>query len=317
MSLPKKAYCSKLNLEHATDVRAMPEKTSTVDLTVKNSFPTSFLLRAPLLSSQNAEWDGFVLEHHHQPAQETPEQYLIRHNISIYLGRKAKYERLVNGRVVSDRLSYGDIIINGYQRTCWHKAGEYLLLHLEPTLVARAAADLIDAEHAELVQQFKTRDPLIEQIGLALKSELESEGLGSRVYAESLFNALSVHLIRHYSASGQKVLADSGSLAKSKLDCAIEYINENLEKDLTLSEIAASVGMSPYHFARAFKQTTGLPPHQYLVKRRIEKAKSLLAKTDLAIAEIAYRVGFASQSHLTTLFRKHTATTPKAYRDSL
>jgi AraC family transcriptional regulator len=292
------------------------EKTSEVDLTIANSFPTNFLLHAPLLSSENAGWDGVVLEHHYQPAQETPEQDLVRHNVSIYLGRKARYEQLVNGRVVRDRLSYGDIIINGYQRTRWHNAGEYLLLHLEPTCVTRAAADLTDTDSVELLRQYKTRDPLIQHIGLALKSELESDGMGSRVYAESLFNTLCVHLVRHYSTSGQNILADCVSLPQDKLRCATEYINENLEKDLTLSEIAASVGMSPYHFARAFKQASGLPPHQYIIKRRIEKAKRLLAQTDLAIAEIAYRVGFSSQSHFTTLFRKHVGTTPKAYRDS-
>lgn len=293
------------------------EKSSEIDLTIANSFPTNFLLHAPLLSSQNAGWNGIVLEYHYQPAQETPEQDLVRHNVSIYLGRTAKYERLVKGRAVRDHLRYGDIIINGYQRTHWQNPGEYLLLHLEPKIITSAAADLMDTENIEMVEQYKTRDPLIEQIGLALKSELESDGLGSRVYAESLFNALSVHLVRHYCASGQKVLTDSGNLPQDKLRCALEYINENLEKDLTLYEIAAAVGMSPYHFARAFKQAIGLPPHQYLIKCRIEKAKSLLAKTNLAIAEIAYRVGFASQSHFTTLFGKHTATTPKAYRDSL
>ncbi len=175
---------------------------------------------------------------------------------------------------------------------------------------------MIDEDQIEIVQQFKTRDPLIQHLGLALKSELESEGMGSRVYAESLFNTLCVHLVRHYSTSRQKVLADFERLLQDKLWCAIEYINDNLEKDLTLAEIAASVGMSPYHFARAFKQATGLPPHQYLIKRRIEKAKSLLRQTHLAIAEIAYHVGFASQSHFTTLFRKHTGTTPKAYRNN-
>lgn len=293
------------------------EKTSSADSTSKHSFPTSFLLHAPLLSSENAGWNGIVLEHHAQPAQETPEQYLVRHSISIYLGQSARYERFVNGRLVSERLRHGDIIINGYQRTRWHDRGEYLLLHLEPTLINRAAADLMDADSVEIVQQWKTRDPLIEHIGLALKSELELGGLGSRVYAESLFNTLSVHLVRHYAVSGQTVLIDSGSLPQDKLRRAVEYINDNLEQDLTLCELAASVGMSLYHFARAFKQATGLPPHQYLVKRRIEKAKRLLADTDLAIAEIAYRVGFASQSHFTTLFRKHTETTPKAYRDSL
>ena len=297
--------------------KPMPEeKNPAVDFTIANSFPTSFLIHAPLLSSQNAGWNGLVLEHHSQPAQETPEQDLVRHSISIYLGRKNKYERWVNGRLVKESLHYGDILINGYQRTRWHHGGEYLLLHLEPSLVARAAADLIDADRIEIVQQFKTRDPLIQHLGLALKSELESDGMGSRVYAESLFNTLCVHLVRHYSTSRQKVLADFESLPQDKLRCAIDYINDNLEKDLTLAEIAASVGMSPYHFARAFKQATGFPPHQYLIKRRIEKAKNLLTQTNLAIAEIAYRVGFASQSHFTTLFGKHTGTTPKAYRDN-
>ncbi|HEY9653211.1 MAG TPA: AraC family transcriptional regulator [Coleofasciculaceae cyanobacterium] len=296
----------------------MPEeKNPAVDFTIANSFPTNFLLHAPLLSSQNAGWNGIVLEHHCQPAQETPEQDLVKHSISIYLGRTAQYERRANGRVVKERLHYGDIIINGYQKTRWHNEGEYLLLHLEPSLVAHAAADLLNTDRIEIVQQFKTRDPLIQNLGLALKSELESNGIGSRVYAESLFNTLCLHLVRHYSTSGQNVLTNSDSLPKDKLRYAIDYINENLEKDLTLAEIATSVGMSPYHFARAFKQAVGLPPHQYLIKRRIEKAKTLLTQTDLAIAEIAYRVGFASQSHFTTLFRKHTTTTPKAYRDSL
>lgn len=296
----------------------MPEeKTPAVDFTIANSFPTNFLVHAPLLSSQNAGWNGIVLEHHCQPAQETPEQDLVKHSISIYLGRTAKYERRANGRVVKERLHYGDIIINGYQKTRWYNEGEYLLLHLEPSLVAQAAADLIDTDSIELVEQFKTRDPLIQHLGLALKSELESDGMGSRVYAESLFNTLCFHLVRHYSTSGQKILTNFDSLPKDKLRYAIDYINENIEKDLTLAEISSSVGMSPYHFARAFKQVTGLPPHQYLIQRRIEKAKLLLTKTDLAIAEIAYHVGFASQSHFTTLFRKHTTTTPKAYRDSL
>ena len=108
-----------------------------------------------------------------------------------------------------------------------------------------------------------------------------------------------------------------GGLSQHKLRWAIEYINENLEKDLKLSEIAAIVGMSQYHFVRMFKQSTGLPPHRYLVERRLEKAKRLLTETDLPIAEIAHCVGFANQSSFTKVFRKHTLITPKAYRDAL
>jgi AraC family transcriptional regulator len=84
-----------------------------------------------------------------------------------------------------------------------------------------------------------------------------------------------------------------------------------------LGELAATVGLSPYHFTRLFKQSIGHTPHQYVIACRIERAKHLLAHTELSIAEIAYRVGFASQSHFTTHFRKLIATTPKAYRGKL
>jgi AraC family transcriptional regulator len=108
-----------------------------------------------------------------------------------------------------------------------------------------------------------------------------------------------------------------GELPKHRLRRATEFINDNLGRDIALAEIAASVEMSPYYFARLFKQSTGLAPHQYLLEQRVERAKVLLTETAIPLAEIAYQLGFASQSHFTSLFRRLTATTPKAYRKSL
>ena len=95
-----------------------------------------------------------------------------------------------------------------------------------------------------------------------------------------------------------------------------EYIEENLSEELSIANLASVALMSEFHFARIFKATTGESPHRYVIQRRIERAKVLLSVTQLAIAEIAYRVGISNQSHFTAQFRKFVGTTPKQYRDS-
>jgi len=96
---------------------------------------------------------------------------------------------------------------------------------------------------------------------------------------------------------------------------AIEYIDENLREDLTLPNIAQSVAISAGHFAHAFRQTTGLPPHRFVLERRIERAKTLLRETDLPITEIAQRVGCASHSHFSVMFHRTTGLTPRDFRN--
>jgi AraC family transcriptional regulator len=93
-----------------------------------------------------------------------------------------------------------------------------------------------------------------------------------------------------------------------------QHIQENVQGDLRLSELSAVVHMSPYHFARLFKQSTGVPPHRFVLQRRIDEACVLLATQTAPIGEIARAVGFRTASHFTTTFRRVTGTTPSAYR---
>jgi AraC family transcriptional regulator len=148
-----------------------------------------------------------------------------------------------------------------------------------------------------------------------LKTEAESRHPAGQLYADSLANTLAAHLLRHYTISGGKLSVTSGGLSGRRLRRATEYIEENIERDLSLAEIAEAVALSPFHFTRSFKLATGLTPHQYLIKSRVDRAKRLLEKTDLPLAEISYRAGFNSQSHFTTVFRRMTRLTPKAYRE--
>ena len=114
-----------------------------------------------------------------------------------------------------------------------------------------------------------------------------------------------------WAASGR---ADIGTLPGCRLRRVIEYIQQNLDKGLSLAELAGVVYMSPYHFARLFKRSTGMPPHRFVIRQRIDRARACLATPDLPIAEISRMVGFRTASHFSTVFRRVTGVTPGSYR---
>ena len=107
---------------------------------------------------------------------------------------------------------------------------------------------------------------------------------------------------------------DIGTLPLCRLRRVTEYIRQNLDKDLPLAKLATLVSMSPYHFARLFKCSTGMPPHRFVVRQRIARARAVLATEELSIAQISRMVGFRTPSHFTTVFRRVLGITPGAYR---
>jgi AraC family transcriptional regulator len=299
-------------------VKAMPKaKPRTIDLAQAGALQ-QILPCFPVLSSHTAAWKGIHLEYHCQPAHETPEYCFPGHTISIGLRYKAK-EFKANGRVYKD-FAPGNIgLIPANQNTTTQAYGnaEFILLSITPGFLNIAAYETLNINELEIVPQIFGRDPLIYQLGLELKKELEFARDDSHLYAESMATALAVHLMRRYAAQTPAIKTYSGGLSPYKLKTAIAYINEHLDQNLSLAEIAAVVQMSPHYFASLFKQSTGLAPYQYVTQCRIEKAKQLLRQSDLAIVDICQQVGFQSQSHFTNVFRRYTTITPKTYRDSL
>jgi AraC family transcriptional regulator len=146
---------------------------------------------------------------------------------------------------------------------------------------------------------------------------MENGGLGGGLYAESLATVLALHLLRNHSSLGRssrRKLGSEGGFPKRALERATDYINDNLSRKLTLAEIAGVAHMSPDHFGRSFKAATGLSPHQYVIHRRVERAKSLLSDTDLTVAEVAAAVGFSNPSHLAQHVRRLLGVPPGALR---
>jgi AraC family transcriptional regulator len=146
-------------------------------------------------------------------------------------------------------------------------------------------------------------------------AELAGGGAGGPLAAESLANLLAVHLLRHVAVPRRFRRGRDGALSRPRLRAVVEYIEEHLGAGPTLAQMAAVARLSVYHFARQFKAATGLPPHQYLIARRVERAQQLLqAGTDLSLAEVAARAGFADQSQLTRHFRRLVGVTPRQFR---
>jgi AraC family transcriptional regulator len=273
--------------------------------------------RPPILTSLDIGWHGVSFGYMCQPAYEVPEVYTPRwHSIGIFThgNRIIHAQRKLDGRFHRDAVVGGDIVItpvNIGQGAAWDAEGDFIILGIEPNVFARAIDESAETKDVELLPHFATPDPLIYQIGLALKSVLENNPTNSRLYAETMINALSVHLMQHYSARKPILQEYKDGLPKYKFRKVIDYINAHLEQDLSLIELAALVQMSPHYFSHLFKQSMGISAHQYVIRCRVERAKNLLLQGNASIAEVAYKVGFANQSHLNRHFKRLLGITPK------
>jgi len=168
----------------------------------------------------------------------------------------------------------------------------------------------------EFVEHFGSQDPNVYHVARRLLSEQQTSGLGGRLYTDALVTELVIYLLRKYSSDGVREDNVRGSVERTQLRPALEMIHDDLQTNFSLKELARVVHLSPYHFSRAFKRAIGLPPHQYVLRRRVLIARQLLANTALSISEVAHQVGFYDQSHFTYHFKRLIGVTPSAARSS-
>ena len=244
-----------------------------------------------------------------------------QHRISLHVaGRDYLERRLDGGKLKSSPMSPGlfnFIPAHRELEALWQAEVELLSIYLPPTILERTILENSDRnpQSIELIDRFAIGDPLLEQLIYAFKNE--TDNLSDRLYRESLQTMLCAHLLRHHCSTKVVTTEVSGRLSPSKLRQVIDYIQENLERDLSLTQLAKIAYVSSHHFGKLFKQSMGVTPHQYVMKCRIEKAKQLLVNRQITIAEVSLATGFCHQSHFNNVFRRHTTVTPRQYRDRL
>ncbi|CAA9522747.1 MAG: Transcriptional regulator, AraC family [uncultured Rubrobacteraceae bacterium] len=249
---------------------------------------------------------------------------LPEHLVMVNVGRPYRLEERLDGRVYRTFGVRGDVaLIPAGTPTEFRSLSperqtvESLAISLDPVFVRRVAEADLNADGVELIGTLGGRDPEIERIGAALLPEIGDNDPFGALYVDSLANLLAVHLLRHHSSLGRRRARETGprgGLPATALRSVTDYVEENLAGGLTLEEISAVAHMSPFHFSRLFKASTGLSPHRYVVGRRVERARELLAKTALPLHEVARLAGFTDQSHLAKHFRRHLGVTPSRFR---
>jgi AraC family transcriptional regulator len=161
------------------------------------------------------------------------------------------------------------------------------------------------------------QDPLLAEISYAIASELHSQTSAGRLLIETLASSLSARLLQNYVSRSPAQAVPSvpqEGLDRRRLARVMDYIEANLEGDLTLDELASIACLSRFHFARAFKAAVGRPPHQYVSAKRLERAKSLLTQGDRPLVDIALALNFSSQANFSRAFRQLTGQAPGQFR---
>jgi AraC family transcriptional regulator len=194
-------------------------------------------------------------------------------------------------------------------------ASTYAVLRLNRLFVTETAANIHygDPTRTELLPTFYFNDPLLYHLGLELCNEIRSANPQGALYAESLTNTITLYLLRHYSTG--RVVRDlpGNRLTSAQLRVVDEYIHAHLDQKFSVADLAACLHLSVSYFEYLFRATTHHPPYRYVLERRLERAKHLLAYSRLSLAEVALQCGFSSQSHFTAHFTRHVRISPARF----
>jgi AraC family transcriptional regulator len=261
------------------------------------------------------QWGGLTVRLMRASAGRHPGPDIEDHRVVFYTAGPVRTECACDSVVQRRLQTAGDFdIIPARYAGCWEdeEPTEMLSVRMAPELLCEAAVGLgAPGGRAELAPRLGARDPLIAHVVWALAAELAAPSPATRLYTDSLGMALASRLLQDFSARGWRMRQ---TLSKPQLRRLVDYVEANLEAELTLAELAAVAGVSVPHLTTLFRRTLGRSVHRYVVERRVQRARSLLLAGERSIAQVALETGFAHQSHLARWMKRLLGVTPAELR---
>lgn len=281
-----------------------------------------------LADSTSLQWSGIYVRRHRYPCvvdrflvPATPEPHIA----CILAGSAAFRERDEGGEWITRTIRRGDVFVTRSKvpyEICWRSPrGEeidVLSLHLDVALFLSAIeASFPDRGLALEVSDFFGRDEALAHLCFACAEMLEQGVRGESRRVTSLVQLITASLVEKYADAASAPPEYRGGLPIGQLRKVQDYIAAHLAEPLTLETLARLVELSPFHFARVFKQTTGVSPRQFVTRERITRAQLLIRETSRSLIEIALEVGYVSPSHFAQVFRRIAGVTPTRFRNGL
>jgi len=268
-------------------------------------------------SSRNA-WSGMALRGYLYPQLDVAIPTMRDYMFVVYKGKRSNMSRRRSGPWENHQVEPGVIsVLTRAQESQWKWDSpiDVSHLYLSQNSLASVAAEVFDRDIAniELVDCVRAEDNVLPALVSQLENELVTGELGAQLYVDALKNQACVHILRRYSNVVFNEVALSGFSAPQKR-LIVDFIEEYIDLNISIAELAELVHLSPFHFSRKFSNEFGCPPHAFVMKKRVELAIRLLSATALPIKEITLQCGFADQSHLTRVVRRVVGKTPAVFR---
>jgi AraC family transcriptional regulator len=271
----------------------------------------------PLADSRFSPWKGLAVEKHCVGAIEIPEHEHASYCLHMQTSGPVEMEWHSHGKTGRQSTQTGALILvtpGSSHGLRWSGASLRVLVSIDPTLLERALLELDGRGAIPLDSRWGFRDLQLELLLTEIAREMEAGWTMGALYGDLLGMSLSLALVRKYGNAQAHGAMARGGIAGARLKRILEYMEERCQTSLRLADLAEVAGLSEFHFARSFRQSTGLPPHQYQLQLRMQKAKSLLRAPQQNVAEVAALMGFPSVSHFSRTFKRLVGVNPSDWR---
>jgi AraC family transcriptional regulator len=277
-------------------------------------------LGPPLLSSADQPWAGYLFEETECPKVSVSRHHWQRTTLFLCTDGGAINHWKHRGVWHKDRVQPGSLFIAraGSEIQARWATSSYstMVLQLDNSKLAHMAAAQVTAIENSLVAALGTQDDRLAVLMQAMREEVREGCASGRLYGEAISLALLAYLAGRYATPGPSESC-SKSLAPTEKRRLVAYIRENLIGNISVTDLAELVQMSPAHFSRVFRASFGVTPYRYVMRERVEGAKPMLVDAKLSASQVSAAFGFASQSHFVKVFRQFTGVTPKQYKAGL